>query len=192
VGTSTSSAAHGIDIGANYSRPLSATRRAVFGFTFGSSAISALQTAIPGQERLYRAHGNVLVAYQFNKKWQARANYRRELQYVPELAEPVFTGGFSGAIDALLTPRMDFMATAGYSSGSSALSRGAAAATLETYTANVRWRFALTRTLAVYSEYIYYFYEFDARTPLTATVPPGLERNGVRVGLNVLVPMLRR
>jgi len=94
------------------------------------------------------------------------------------------------ALDALISPRMDLLATAGYSNGSSALSQDAA--TLDSYTADVRVRYALTRMWALYAEYLYYFYEFHSRTPLSATVPPGLERNGVRVGVTLWLPLLRR
>jgi hypothetical protein len=190
-GTGSESTSHGIDIGAQYSRPLSATRRAFFSFTLGSSALDAAgEAALAGQNRLLRTHGSMSAAYQFSSRWQARGNYRRELQYVPEFAEAVYTDGIGLALDGLLSSRFDFLATAGYATGASPFSRDAI--TLKSYTGDVRIRFALTRTLALYAEYLYYFYEYQARTPLTATVPPSLERNGVRVGLSTWVPLLRR
>ena len=186
------SVAHGLEFGTDYSRPLSATRRAVFSFTLGSSAVSAVDQAVivPGQAQRYRAHGALTFGYQFNPRWQARGAYRRDMQYVPEFSEPIFTDGVTIAVDGLLTPRMDVLTTAGYSNASSALSQDAAR--LDTYTADVRVRYALTRMLALYAGYLYYFYEFQARTPVSATVPPGLERSGVRVGLTMWVPLLRR
>ena len=50
----------------------------------------------------------------------------------------------------------------------------------------------LTPTLATYAEYVYYFYDFGDNVRLAPGVPSGLERNGVRVGLTLWVPALRR
>jgi hypothetical protein len=84
------------------------------------------------------------------------------------------------------------LVTGGYSNGTSALASSADAATLDTYTADVRLRYALGRSVALFASYLYYVYEFQARTPSSATVPPALERNGVRVGLTLWLPLLRR
>jgi hypothetical protein len=183
---------NGVDFGVYHSRPLSPTRRASFGVTVGSSAINRARglEAAETNRRLYRVHGDATAAYQFNARWQARASYRRELQYVPELVQSVFTNGIAFAIETLLTPRIDLTTAGGYSQGASPFSRDAIA--LNTYTANARLRFGLTRTLALYGEYLYYFYESQAGTPDSLTVPPDLERNGVRVGVTTWVPLLRR
>jgi hypothetical protein len=183
--------AHGVEFGTDYSKPLSATRRAVFGFSLGSSLVSATDAvALPGQDSRYFANGALSFGYQFGARWQTRAIYRADLQYVPELTEPLLTNGLTAVVDGLLTQRMDFLASGSYSNGSSALSQDAA--TLDTYTVNLRVRHAISRNWAVYGEYLYYFYEFTARTPQSATVPPGIERNGVRVGLTMWLPLLRR
>ncbi len=182
---------HGFDVGVDYSRPLSATRRFTLAFGVGSSAadvpLSELVSASGGVQ--HRAIGDASVGYQFNRTWETRASYRRGLQYVPELAEPVFTDGISMSLTGLLTQRMDFAAGAGYSSGESAVYRSAAA--FDTYTANARVRRAVTRTLAIYLEYVYYYYDFD-RAQVQPGVPPQMERNGVRAGLTLWVPVFRR
>jgi hypothetical protein len=192
-GIASKTVAHGLEVGTAISRPLSATRRATFGFTLGSSAVSAVeQTGVAGQDQRYRAHGNASFGYQFNTRWQARASYQRDLQYVPELSDPVFTDGFTVAVQALLSDRTDLMGTVSYSNASSALGSAQDAATVDTYTGDVRFRYALTRTWALYVSYLYYYYELTARTPSSAIVPPGLERSGVRVGLSLWLPLLRR
>ena len=192
-GIASKTVAHGFDVGTSFSRPLSATRRATFAFSVGSSAVSAVEEAtVIGQERRYRAHGSASFGYQFNARWQARANYQRDLQYVPDFADPVFTDGVTVAVEALLSQRMDLMGSVSYSNGSSALASAQDAATVDTYTGDVQLRYALTRTWALYASYLYYFYEMTARTPSSATVPPGLERSGVRVGLTLWLPLLRR
>ena len=62
----------------------------------------------------------------------------------------------------------------------------------DTYTGDVRLRYALTRTFAAYVEYLYYFYDSRGSVPIAPGIPAGLERNGVRAGLTLRVPALRR
>jgi hypothetical protein len=50
----------------------------------------------------------------------------------------------------------------------------------------------VTKALATYVEYVYYFYTFSPTLPLPPGVPPGLTRNGVRVGLTLWAPLRRR
>ncbi len=162
-----------------------------FDFNVGASAVnpSAASDQRADSNRLYLLSGDVAVAWQLGETWQARGAFRRGLEYVAELSEPVFADGFTAELGGLLNPRLDLLASARYSSGASALNRDTLA--FDTYGAALRVRYALTRTLAVYGEYLYYFYDFRGTT-LAMSIPPGLERNGVRAGLTVWVPALRR
>jgi hypothetical protein len=191
TGVGVSAREHRVTVGLKHSRPLSATRRMIFDFNVGSSTVnpsrSADQRSDPGH--LYLLAGDVAVAWRFSESWQARGAFRRGLEYVAELSAPVFADGFTAELSGLLNPRLDFVASARYSSGASALNRDAL--TFDTYGADLRVRYALTRALAVYGEYLYYFYDFRGST-LALGIPPGLERNGVRAGLTVWVPAVRR
>lgn len=183
---------HRISIGMDYSRPLSITRRAVFRFNVASSSLdipeSAERAVVTG--RLYRFLGDFALDYQFRRTWQARANYRRGLDYVAALGEPVFADGATVAADGLVARRAQVSASAGYARGESALNRNRM--TFDTYTGDARLRYALTQAVAVYAEYLYYFYDFRGNTRLAPGIPARLERNGVRAGLMLWVPALRR
>ena len=182
----------GVSVGVNYTRPLSATRRASVRFNLGSSGTDLPESATNkvGFERQYRAVGDVGVDYQFGRTWQARANLRRGMEYLADLPVPVFADGVGAAVDGLISRRVDVSASAGYSNGESALSRDSLR--FDTYTGNLRVRYALSRTFAMYGEYLYYYYDFRGSAQLLAGIPPGLERNGVRAGLTLWVPALRR
>ena len=106
-----------------------------------------------------------------------------------DLSTPVFADSFSADLNGLLTPRMDLSAGVGYSTGQS--TSVVNASTFDTYTASVRVRHALTRAWAVYAQYLYYFYDFG-RAQVPIGVPSSMERNGVRVGITVWVPVIRR
>jgi hypothetical protein len=98
------------------------------------------------------------------------------------LATAVNTDGVSATVKGLITPKMDFSAGVGYSSGAPAGIQSAS--TFDTYTASARVRQAISSTVAFYAEYLYYFYDFGV-TALPLGVPPSMERNGVRVGLTL-------
>ena len=90
----------------------------------------------------------------------------------------------------MLSRRVDLSLTAAYASGESLLSPDSLQ--FDTYTGDVTIRFALTRSLAIFAEYLYYYYQFRGRAELLIGMPSGLERNGGRVGLTLWVPALRK
>jgi len=182
----------GVDFGVDHVRALSATRRAVFRFNFGASRadIPVLTLGESPLRRQYLASGDAEIEYQFSRTWHARANYRRALEYVIDIPEPVFANGFGAVVDGLISRRVDVSGSGGYASGESVLNRDSLR--FDTYTGDVRVRFSLTRQLATYGEYLYYYYRFRGVQQLFLSVPPGLERSGLRAGLMVWMPALRR
>ncbi len=186
-----STSEHGLDFGLDYTRRLSATRRLVLGTTVGPSVVSAPGFLPDGTDsgKVYRASTSMTLGYEL-KTWQLRGGFYRGMEYVPQLRQPVYVTGFSADVTALASARLDVTAGGRYSGGGSVLSLDAM--TLDTYSADVRVRYALTSTLAAYGEYLYYFYDFRGAAEFGPGVPRALERNGVRAGLTLWVPALRR
>jgi hypothetical protein len=184
-------AEHGVDVSFDHTQLLSASRRAQFGLRMGVARmelpLEGLQGA--GRGRLYRLVGNASVSYELSRSWRVRGSYQRGLEYVAELTEPVFVDAITAAADGLLTRRLEFSTTAGYSSGRSLMS---SATPFDTYTAGVRGRFAASRTVALHLEYLYYFYDFGRSGVLAPGLSPRLERNGIRGGLTLWVPAFRK
>ena len=190
-GSTGSADEHGLEGGISYSRPLSATRSATFSFSLGSSAASTISASIGPQfpDRLYRASADAAFDYEFALAWRASGRYRRGFEFVPGLAQPVFTDGFSAALEGLLKPRVEIGLMASYSQGASALS--AAASQFNTNSASVRLQYALTSSTAIHVEYVYYFYDFLGDVTLVSGAPPRMQRNAVRAGLRLLFPAFR-
>ena len=118
LGVTAPTVEHGIDVGMEYVRPLSAIRKATFGFALGTSAVSIPSSTLAvASGQVYRATGSATFGYQFSRAWQTKASYRRGLDYVPELAQPVFTDGVTGMLEGLFNDRLDFAASVSYSSG---------------------------------------------------------------------------
>lgn len=178
---------HGVQVGARHTRILSATRSAQFSLDVGMSAADGLTG--DGDQPLYRLMTNAAASYQLARSWQVRGAYRRSLEYVSELTEPVFTSGVTGAVGGLISPRLDLVIAGGYSSGEGTVLR---TSSFTTYTANVRSRLAVTQALAIQLQYMYYLYEFGGGTLLAPGLPPHFERNGVRVGVAVWLPAFKR
>ena len=182
---------HGTELGLDYRRPLSATRGFMTQVRVGGSMIS-LPAVIDAGGSVSRARryeqfsGQLNVGYDFGRTWQAAGSARRGLEYVSGLGQPVLADSITARLDGLLARRVDVRLSAAYSAGESAL--GGIASLFNTYTANVRLRYGLTRTLAASVEYLYLFYDSRGTQALVPGLPPRFERNGVRAGLTLRVP----
>jgi len=84
----------------------------------------------------------------------------------------------------MVARRTRVLMAAGYSEGAS-LRRSVV---YNTYSGNVGLNFAVTRTLAAYTDYQYYLYDF-ASSLVEEVRPPDIQRNSIRAGLVVLLPV---
>ena len=180
---------HRINLGGEYSRALSTSRRATFRFNISPSSleISELTPNAPVTGRVYRLQGDASVDYQFRRTWRASGSYLRGVEYVAVLTRPIFADSARADLTGLVARRVDVSISAGYAAGDSALTRDSNQ--LETSTATARVRFALTRTFALYTEYFYYFYDLRGSLLLAPGLPNTFEQHGIRAGLTLWVPV---
>ena len=82
-----------------------------------------------------------------------------------------------------------FLFVAGYATADSAFQTSQA---LETYTGQVMVRYALKRSIALYSEYLYYYYDLREQDALAPGLPAVFEQHGVRVGVSLFLEALGR
>ena len=184
---------HGVEVGLDYTRPLSSTRSAIFGFRVGGSNVEGAQLeGATGTETVSYSlmSGSVNAGYQFGRSWRADGFYRRAIDYVPGFPDPVLTDGLTASVSGGLTPRLELSTSVGYSNGDSAFYQQKLP--FDTFTVNANLRYGLSKTVAVYFEYLYYKYRFEDRTTMPEGVPAGLERNGVRAGLTLWMPAFRK
>jgi hypothetical protein len=181
-------AQHLVNISGEYSKALSSSRRATFRFTVSPSTMempdSAQSAAITG--RVSKLQGSGAVDYQFLRTWRASASYRRGVEYVAVLTEPVFSDSGRADLSGLLGGRVDVTVSAAVAKGQSALTRNTQR--LDTYTGTARVRVALTRALALSTEYFYYFYD-QRGSSLAPGLPSTFEQHGIRAGLVLWVPV---
>ena len=192
---------HRLTIGAEYSPALSVRRRATFRFDVTPATFELPESAVrmvatdpvatgldgqvpsPVDGRLYRLQGEAGVEYPFRPNWRATGNFRRGVEYLAVLNEPVFSNGARAELTGLLSHRVDVLAAAGYATAASAITRNTQ--DLETRTGQVRIRYALKRSFAIYSEYLYYYYDLRGQARLAPDLPSVFERHGIRVGFMI-------
>jgi hypothetical protein len=185
---------HDIDVGIDYSRPLSASRRTTVGFSTGSTIYRAFEpagtnVAVDGS---YRTHyfltASAFLNQQIGRSWSARVNYQRGLEYVPGFTDPFFADSIAGSLGGFLAPRSHLDVTAAYSNGSVGMGGHS---NYDSYTGSARYQFALTRWGALVADYTFYHYVFDQ----TVVLPPGMnrgqDRQSIRGGLNLWLPLFR-
>jgi hypothetical protein len=184
---------NGIDFGFEHTKVLSATRSAHISFGLGTSRATLpeqLRTLSPtGSEQLYRVTGNGTLAYDFSRTGRLAASYRRGVEYILQLSQPVFVDGINVSAGGSPTRRVDLTIGAGYSNGASILQQSAQ---FDTYTGDVSTSILLTRAISAYLQYVYYFYDFGTSALLAPGLPQKQARNGIRAGLTLSTPLLRR
>jgi hypothetical protein len=182
---------HNLDVGMDYSRPLSRTRKTAFTFRIGPTV--GKNTAVPnGSQELrpqYQMVVDAMVNHQLGRTWALQGTYRRGVGYYQGFQSPAFTGAYGGSVTGFLTRRTDLNISAAYSSVESILS--GEPSRLTTYTAEARYRFAISRHWAAYVEGSRYEYRFDQAIQLPSQVPLALTRNSVRTGLTMWIPVRR-
>jgi hypothetical protein len=170
-------------IGTTYSPARSVSRRAQYRFSLAPSVIdipaSATNTIATGT--LLKVEGEATAEYPFLGSWAMGGSYRRGLEYIEVFREPVFRDAARLELKGLVNERVDVTSSAGYVVGESVLQRNGQR--FDTYTGTVRARYSVTRSLAVYTEYLYYYYNLRGQAALAPDLPRVFEQHGVRLGL---------
>ena len=181
----------GLEIGGSYTPRLSPNRRLMFDAGIGSSLVDAPDASGDPDRRVrsYRVVGQFGAAYSL-KAWEGTVRYRQGVEYLYGLTQPAAIRGFTLRLDGTITRRLDLLTSAAYTIGESVMN--STGPTFDTYTSSARLRYAFNRQIAMFGEYLYYYYYFSESSPLVPGIPRRLERNGIRGGVMVLLPVLGR
>jgi hypothetical protein len=180
------------EIGIDYRRRLSATRSTGVVARLGSSTIDTPQllNVESTLHRLYRLNGDVEVHYEFGRLWQISAVFRRGVEFVTHLPEPVTVSGATTSLQGSITERATFLVLGSFSRGASVL--GTANRPYAAYRGNARLTYQVSRLTVASAEYIYYMHDFRGDSWFGPEIASGFSRHGVRVGLGLAMPVLRR
>ncbi|HMF62319.1 MAG TPA: hypothetical protein VK595_18205, partial [Vicinamibacterales bacterium] len=139
----------------------------------------------------YRAVGTATLSHDMGRTWQARLAYNRGAGFAGGFSEPIFSDALIASVAGFLTRRVDFDSTGGFSVGAVGLN-SSSDNSFRTYNATARLRVAINPVLAIFGEYLYYYYDLGKTVVTPVEVPSTLDRNSVRVGLTLWLPLVRR
>jgi hypothetical protein len=182
---------HDVEVGLEYHRPLSPTRAATLTANVGPRLLTThtSSSGLPttNSSYAYRITGDGSIDYQLARTWHFVANYRRGLVFLETLPGPVFTDGVAASTRGFLNRRVEAIVSTGYSRGQ--LEFAQSVGSLTTYTSDARIQVGVSRIAAIYAEYLLYYYDLSREIGLLPGLPHHLNRNGIRVGLNLWAPV---
>lgn len=180
VQKSTSSSING---GLTFNRALSLTRHTHLSFDFGTTALR-----YAGQSTVY-LNGDALLTRDIGRSWEATLGYSRNAGFVAPFAAPIFADSLGIGLKGLVSSRVSFNLGAGISHGSVGIA--GPTTSLSSDYGTVGADFALSKTLAVKADYTYLWYDLGNNVALPIGVARRVDRQSVRVALDVWVPLMR-
>lgn len=181
---------HGLDIGLDFNRALSDSRRTMFSLKTGSAYI---QAGLPSPGGVLGGQFRMLVdsalSHQLGETWLLVGSYKRGTEVVDNLAAPVFSDAVTFSASGLLSSRVDFLTSLSYSEGEPSLT--ASPQKYTTYAGNARLRVALGERWALSTEVLRYQYDFSRTPTLARGFNPRFGRSMVRAGLSLWMPLRR-
>ena len=154
-----------------------------YGFTVGTSIYTS------GALTHYLATASGYVDRQVSRSWSAGFSYNRGVQYVAGFPNPFFSDSVTASLNGFVSSRSRVNLSAAYSSGQAGIATSNQG--YSTYSGVAGYQLAVGRFIALFTEYHYYHYIFDPTVVLPVGMNRGLNRQSIRVGLNLWVPLLR-
>jgi hypothetical protein len=160
----------------------SPTRRTTLGVAFGPSIVEQ------ENNRFVRAFGGVTFTHPFGRSWDIRTQYRRGVTFLEGTSAPFLSHSGSFGMSGLLTRRLDTSFSIGAVLGEIGLDGATVAAptAYDTYSASMRFRYAMNDSFALYGEYMRNYSQYSSSSPL-----PGLDRTGFRIGGTFYWPLVQ-
>ena len=176
------------DIGLDFQKALSISRRTTVAFSSGTSAIE--QTQPLTRNRTYYVTGAARLNHEIGRSWLASAAYDRSVQFIDTLLLPVLSDAFGGGVQGFISRRLEFSSGVQGSIGNIGFSDQKQG--FNTYQAYSSLAYAMTRWANVSVSYSYYHYTFDSATLLPSGIARDFDRQSVRANLNLWAPLMNR
>ena len=171
-----------VALGAEYSRAVSRSRRVTFrGHITPTVVIADPVLDRSGARRISNLQGDVAVDYEFRPGWRASGTWQRQTNYIAVVPSPLLADSGLVSVTGLITRRLDLTVSAGYvqseTVATTQLSR------IDSRTTNVRMRYAFSRSVAVYGEYVQFNYDYlNGFGGLGSFLPGAFNEHGLRIG----------
>ena len=174
---------HDLDLGLDYSRALSVSRRTTVSFSSGSSVTPQ------NQGTAFNLTGNAELARRIGRTWSARVAFNRGVQPLEGFTQPVLSNAVTSTVTGALGRRARVSSSAGFTTGTVGLG-SASGNTYSNWTGAAALHVTLTRRSALETQYFWYGHRFGPDVLLAPGLANGLSRNGLRVGITWRAPLL--
>jgi hypothetical protein len=174
---------HNIDAGVDYSRSLNFSRHTTLAFSTGSSIVTY------NGNRYYDAIGSARLSHLFTKYWRGSLAYNRNVNFVASFLAPFFTDGATAELQGQMGNRAVLTVDGGYVTGKVGLTQDAQR--VHTGTASASFLYTFTTMIGAQASYTYYNYDFSTQAGLPLGLSSRFDRNSVRAGLTVSLPLIR-
>lgn len=182
---------HNFDVGIDFNRALSLSRRTTVGVSTGSVSLQG-----DHGRREHKLRGSARLNHEIGRTWQATAALYRGVSFIEGFRYPFLATTLSANIAGDLSRRMGLTFGGSYwtgqnESGGHHGGTGLAAGRNESYSATTRLRIAVSRSMALSTQYIFSHYRFASAPSLIVGFPDWTDRQSVRVGLDLQLPLVR-
>jgi hypothetical protein len=173
-----------VDVGVDFERVLSVSRRTALGFATETSIVRK-----PGTGRHYRLNGRILLSSWLRRTWQASINANRQTEFLPGFIEPLFSDNVGAALAGLFSKRVEMILSVAAGRGTFGLGDsmpGGDRFTIGNGTAQLNY--AVTRHVGVFGQYALNHFEMP---PEASSIAPldRLTRQTFIVGVTAWIPM---
>jgi hypothetical protein len=176
IGTTTE---YGVTLGAEYYRAVSRSRRITFRGHITPTVLTTDQIGLPvDMSRTSTLQGEVSVDYEFQPGWRASGTWQRQVNYIAVIPSPLLANAGRASVTGLITRRLDLMVAVGYAKGETVTQLSQ----IDSGSTNVRMRYAFSRSVALYGEYVQFNYYLVNLGGLGSFLPGVFHEHGLRVG----------
>jgi hypothetical protein len=174
---------HNLDIGVDFKRALSISRRTHLSFGTGSTAMQ------DRNQTVYRITGNATLSHEFRRTWRAALAYVRDAGFLQNLHEPTFADSLAISVGGMATRRVQISTQLGAALGSVGVSSSNG---YDSYLGSASATVALSRYASVNVSYSNYRYSFDRTVELPVLTPRETNRQVVQGGVSLWLPLFHR
>ena len=180
---------HTTDVGAVYTRRLSATRQVSFSGGAGATHVSTLNSATRLPLDYWTPSGYGTAQMDLGRSWYLSGDYRRAMTVLQGVTlESFATDAARIGTNGTIGRRFETSVAVAYANGRSAAATSQLAR-FASYSAMAGLRYALSRCCAASVSYDYYYYRLRDVSDLPSSIPAKYDRNAFSVGFTYWLPL---
>jgi hypothetical protein len=186
---------HELDLGVDYTRALSLSRRTTIAFGTGSAILPRDQYSLTPGETVARpassfvVNGRATLMRRMGRTWQAAVDGSRGVQVLEGFVQPLIVNTLAANVGGNLSRRTSFSSAAGFTSGTVGVG-GGPGTNYQMWNVSVAFQRAISRRWAFDTHYTYFENRYGKAVLLPTGVLNEFQRQTLRIGLTWRTPIL--